>query len=354
MPATKTAWVDFKEIKAKVSIVQILERYGCLESLAKSGSGDRLSGACPIHGGTNKTHFRVSISKNCWNCFGKCQSGGNIIDFVSKKEEVPFRDAALLIQQWFIGETDEDPVPTERPRFATSQIEEQPRQRAPVPTPSETVDEAEDQEPNLPLRFELSKLETAHPYLRERELTEETIATFGLGYCGKGLLRGYIAIPIHNTNGELVAYAGRWPGLPDEGKGKYKLPQGFKKSIELFNFHRAIASEDEVPIVVVEGFFDAMKLHQAGYEKVVALMGSSLSRKQEEMLCRLCETPDERIILLFDGDEAGQKGQADALARLSRRLYVMAIDIGGQGVQPEHLSRDQLETFLPFSERRAV
>jgi len=72
------------------------------------------------------------------------------------------------------------------------------------------------------------------------------------------------------------------------------------------------------------------------------------------MLCRLCETPDERIILLFDGDEAGQKGQADALARLSRRLYVMAIDIGGQGVQPEHLSRDQLETFLPFSERRAV
>lgn len=349
MPKAKNAWVDFKEIKAKVSIVQILERYGCLESLAKSGNGDRLSGACPIHGGTNKTHFRVSISKNCWNCFGKCQSGGNIIDFVSKKEEVPFRDAALLIQQWFIGEPDEMPVPSEKTRYDTSQLEEKPRQRAPLPPPSEPTKEQEDDEPNASLRFELTKLDPAHPYLRERGLTEETIATFGLGYCGKGLLRGYIAIPIHNSDGELVAYAGRWPGTPPEGKGKYKLPEGFKKSLELFNYHRAIASEDEAPLVVVEGYFDAMKLHQAGYQRVVALMGSSLSKTQEGMLCRLCETPDERIILFFDGDEAGRKGQADALARLSKRLYVHSIDLGDQETQPENVSDDDLRLLLPFA-----
>ena len=101
MTHAKAEWVDFKDIKGRVSIVQILERYGDLPSLSKSGNGDRLSGACPIHGGTNKTHFRASISKNCWNCFGKCQCGGNIIDFVSKKENVSFRDAALLICKWF-------------------------------------------------------------------------------------------------------------------------------------------------------------------------------------------------------------------------------------------------------------
>ncbi len=57
MPGAKTAWVDFKEIKGRVSIVQILERYGVLESLSKTGTGDRLSGVCPIHGGTNKSTF---------------------------------------------------------------------------------------------------------------------------------------------------------------------------------------------------------------------------------------------------------------------------------------------------------
>lgn len=349
MPATKTAWVDFKEIKAKVSIVQILERYGCLESLTKSGNGDRLSGACPIHGGTNKTHFRVSISKNCWNCFGKCQCGGNVIDFVSRKEEVPFRDAALLIQQWFIGEPDEMPAPTEKPRFDTNQVEEKPRQRAYLPAPSEPKNEPEDDEPNKPLKFELTKLDPAHPYLRERGLSEETIATFGLGYCGKGLLRGYVAIPIHNSDGELVAYAGRWPGMPEGGKGKYKLPEGFKKSLELFNYHRAIASEDEAPLVVVEGYFDAMKLYQAGYSRVVALMGSSLSKTQEEMLRRLCETQDERIILFLDGDESGRKGQTDALARLSKHLYVHSIDLGERDAQPENVSDDDLRLLLPFA-----
>ena len=129
------------------------------------------------------------------------------------------------------------------------------------------------------------------------------------------------------------------------------MPQGFKKSQELFNYHRAIASEDEAPIVVVEGFFDAMKLHQAGYEKVVALMGSSLSKMQEQMLCRLSET-DERIILFLDGDESGRKGQADALLRLSKRLYVRAIELGDLIVQPEHVAFDELRFMLPFPEGR--
>ncbi len=326
-------------------MVQILERYGLLESLAKSGNGDRLSGACPIHGGTNKTHFRVSISKNCWNCFGKC-GGGNVIDFVSRKEEVPFRDAALLIQKWFIGEPDEMPAPAEKPRFDTSQVEEKPRQRASLPVPSEPKNETDDDEPNKPLKFELTKLDPAHAYLRERGLTEETIATFGLGYCGKGLLRGYIAIPIHNSDGEVVAYAGRWPGTPEAGKSKYKLPEGFKKSLEIFNLHRAMLSDQQTPLVIVEGFFDCMKIHQAGYERVVALMGSSLSPMQEAAILE-SSAEDERVIVFLVNDEAGQKAQNEIICRLARRIFLKSVFAEGEGKQPEYLSADEVRSLLP-------
>ena len=77
----KNNWVDFKEVKEKVSIKDVLARYGLLSGLKEKG--DSLTGACPIHQGSNKTQFKVSISKNCFNCFGDCGSGGNVLDFVS-------------------------------------------------------------------------------------------------------------------------------------------------------------------------------------------------------------------------------------------------------------------------------
>jgi DNA primase len=296
-----------------------------------------LSGACLIHGGTNTTHFRVSISKNCWNCFGKCQCGGNVIDFVSKKEDVSFRDAALLIRDWFIGEQEIIPVPTEKPRFDTNQVEEQPRFRVPDPTPVPEPVESEEITGNKPLKFALTKLDPAHKYLRDRGLSKETIATFGLGYCSKGLLRGYIAIPIHSTGGELVAYAGRWPGTPPVGKGKYKLPEGFKKSLEVFNLNRAMLSVQEAPLVIAEGYFDCIKIHQAGYERVVALMGSSLSPVQEKAILENVDT-EEGVIVFFNNDESGRKCRLDVVGRLSQNIFVKSVLVKGEGAQPEHLS----------------
>jgi DNA primase len=355
MSQANSAWVDYKEIKAKVSLLQVLGRYGVIETLARHGNSDRFSGPCPIHGGSNKTHFRVSISKNCWNCFGSCHGGGNIIDFVSKKEGVSFRDAALLIKQWFLDE------PSEHQKLAALAKEPHAkRDEAKRPHPQITKAHTQQSEteaenegaPNKPLSFELTKLDDTHPYLEERGLMPETIATFGLGYCSKGLLRGCLAIPIHNIEGELVAYAGRWPAEPQAGNDKYKWPNGFRKHLELFNAHRAIASEQEAPLVVVEGFFDAMAIHQAGYERVVALMDSSLSGKQEELLIRLSET-EERLILFFNSDEAGQKGQADALARLSTWLYVqVATLLEEEATQPNQLTPDELGLYLPFPEGR--
>jgi DNA primase len=347
MTQTKSSWVDFKLIKSKVSIVQLLERYGALESLAKGGNGDRLSGACPIHGGTNKTHFRVSVSKNCWNCFGQCQCGGNIIDFVSKKEDVSFRDAALLIQEWFLEET--ELAPTNRcSQVEATTVKEEPPRRSPDPFTKENAVTDEEIRENPALSFELSKLDPAHPYLKERGLTEETIATFGLGYCAKGVLRGQIAIPIHNRDGELVGYAGRFPGTPEKGQGKYRLPKGFRKSLEVFNLHRAAQSEQDAPLVIVEGFFDCFALYQEGYERVVALMGSSLSDAQEEAIIEIAI--DGHVIVFLDNDEAGRKGAEDAVWRLAQKIYARAVLADGDGRQPEDLSQDEMRHLLPFPE----
>ena len=84
MNGKSNAFVGFDALKQAVSMVQVLDRYGLRERLHRSG--DNLSGPCPIHAGHNKTQFRVSMSKNCWICFGDCNCGGSIIDFVSRME----------------------------------------------------------------------------------------------------------------------------------------------------------------------------------------------------------------------------------------------------------------------------
>jgi DNA primase len=337
---TKAGWVDFKGIKARVSIVQILERYDALAALTKSGSGDRLSGACPIHGGTNKSHFRVSVAKNCWNCFGKCQCGGNVVDFVSKKEGVSFREAALLIQDWFVGESPLPAVPIEKPLFDTSRLEGAVRMLA-AEVPAEPAEPPRDNERNKPLAFSLTRLDPSHSYLAERGLTTETIAEFGVGYCSKGLLTGYIAIPIHNPAGELVAYAGRWPGKPEEGKGKYKLPQAFRKGLELFNIHRALRAPAEQPLVVVEGFFDCFALWYHGIRRVVALMGSTLSAAQEELILRASDA-SSRVVLVLDEDDAGRAGREEIARRLAPHVFVKIFRFEQEGQQPDQLMAEQL------------
>src|SRR3954452_24175215 len=98
-------------------------------------------------------------------------------------------------------------------------------------------------------------------------------------------MSGRIAIPIANAEGEIVAYLGRWPGNePPEGEGKYKLPQGFHKSLEIFHLHLVKTCAPEHGLVIVEGFVDVMRLFQFGVCHAVALMGSTLSEAQQQLL----------------------------------------------------------------------
>lgn len=313
-------FVDFRAVKSAVTMEHVLEHYGLLPQLHRNG--DSLTGTCPIHGGDNQTAFRVSLSKNCWNCFSRCQCGGNVLDFVAKKENVSLLKAAHLLVEWFHLDlpSNEDGAAAERPRASRPSSRPDPPAKASPPPPAKP-EPPEDAAPgeNKALEFELKHLQPEHPYLTERGLTAETIQTFGLGFCPKGLLAGRIAIPIHNAAGQLVAYAGRWPG--DTEREKYRLPKGFRKSLELFNLHRALAAPPDRPLVIVEGFFDCLKLWQQGCRRVVALMGSSLSQAQETLL-RQHTTAQTQVIVMLDEDEAGRAGREDLARRLSRFLFV--------------------------------
>ena len=94
---------------------------------------------------------------------------------------------------------------------------------------------------NKPLGFTLKDLTADHDYIRQRGIAAATAESFGLGFFrAKGRLSGRVVIPIHDALGQLVAYAGR---TNDNAEPKYKLPTGFYKSLELFNYHRAVEAE---------------------------------------------------------------------------------------------------------------
>jgi hypothetical protein len=98
--------------------------------------------------------------------------------------------------------------------------------------------------------------------------------------------------------GTLVAYVGR---SLDGSVPKHRLPAGFRKSQVLFNFHRAAAWNQET-VVVVEGHFDCLKVHQAGFPSVVALMGTVLLEALEVLLGQF-----RRVILMLDRDDSSRR-----------------------------------------------
>jgi DNA primase len=297
---------------------------------------------CPIHHGTNPTQFHVSLTKKNYNCFGDCHGGGNVIDFVAAMEGLDtanpqdLRKAALLLQEWF----DLSPSKTQAP--PARRVPQTPAAPAPAPvaaSPPEPV--------NPPLKFAFTHLDQEHPYLKERGFTAETIHHFGVGYhAGRGLMHGRVVIPIHNERGELVAYAGRWPGEePPEGEGKYKLPPNFKKGRVVFNLHRVHDLAQEQGVIIVEGFFDVMWLWQAGMRNGVALMGSAMSEEQERVIVETVG-PQGRVALMLDEDAAGWRCREEVLTRLSSHVYVKVIGFGEEGMQPDRLSAADIQRLL--------
>jgi DNA primase len=308
MPAK---WVDLRGVKAVASLEAVLRWYQ-VKDLHRSGPKDQLRGRCPLHGEGGEDAFHASLSKNAYHCF-YCQAHGNVLDFVAGMEHCSVREAGLRLQDWLhsgqlgaTGRPEKQLVPKE--------------------------------EGLNPLSFQLRDVDAAHPYLAHRGIERGTADRFGVGfYSGRGLMSKRIVIPIHDVQGRLVAYCGR---SLDEALPRYRLPAGFRKSLVLFNLHRA-ASCGQTSAVIVEGFFDCMKVDQSGWKSVVALMGSSLSSEQERLLLGLFR----RIILFLDGDAAGKAGTSAIMARLAARCDVQAIRLA-DGEQPDQLTEQQIQLHL--------
>lgn len=320
-------WVDFRAIKATVSMQNLVEHYQ-LRDLRKSNN--ELRGRCPIHNGEGDRTFHINLSKNVFQCFS-CKAKGNVLDFVAAMEHCSVREAALKLQSWFaVGERD-------NPSTATT-------------------DEAGEEvtadcviNPVLPFKL---RADPSHEYGLSRGLSGETLEYFGAGLCiSKGTFSGRFVIPLHNEQGELVGYAGR--SLDDDSEPRYLFPsreKGFFKSRLLFNLHRVldvsggegfrVFREPTDFVVLVEGFFDCFKVKESGYP-VVSLLGSSLSKEQEELVCNHFK----KVVLLFDGDEAGRTATDVCLQRLGRRLWVQAICLP-DAVRPDQLSTQEIESVL--------
>jgi DNA primase len=306
-------WVNFKAVKAAVTMEMVLERYQ-VNWLRQSN--DELRGRCPIHKGEGQDTFHANLNKNAFQCFS-CKAHGNVLDFVAAMEQCSIRQAAEKLQEWFLGS---EGMIANRPSQAAQGVRQS---------------RGEAGEKNAPLSFELKGVDHTHPYLATRGISRETAESFGVGFfAGRGSMHGRIVIPIHNETGLLVAYAGR---SLEDGEEKYKLPSGFHKSHVVYNLHRV---KEQQAVVLVEGFFGCMKVMQAGFA-AAALMGSSLAPKQEELL----GSTFARIRLLFDGDDAGTRVTEECLSKLGRKVWVNALTLK-DGQQPDKLSEEELTRLL--------
>lgn len=317
-----TDWINFKEIKEHVPIDDVLSRYGV--KLRPVGP-DRRRGKCPLpthRSPVSFDSFSISLSRNAWSCqSASCVAarsgrvGGNVLDFVALMERCSLREAASHLRDWFGS--------------ASPGIGQRVHRAEPNVTESA---------PNHPLGFTLHNIDHHDAYLQGRDIHPETAKLFGVGmYSGSGFLHGRIVLPIHDEEARLVAYVGR---AIDHQQPKYRFPTGFRKSGVLFNLHRAIQTAER-SVIVVEGFFDTFKVHQAGHPSVVALMGSSLSDRQADLLTEHFD----HALLMLDGDPAGQSGTEAILEKLQTRMSITVLQLQ-EGVQPDQLASGEINSIV--------
>jgi len=162
----------------------------------------------------------------------------------------------------------------------------------------------------------------------------------GIGWASKGVFSGRVVVPIHNPDGVLVAFAARGIQPVDiKIKGRWRFPSRFQKH-DLWNWHRLdFAQVRKKGLVVVEGFWSALRWYQAGYP-VVALMGKELTDRQLELILK--HTKQVKCIWLhLDNNDAGKAATTKVTMTLVRSVFVRLINY------PENDEREQPEDYTP-------
>lgn len=303
-----TSSLDFATLKRRVSIEQVLAAKGLLSSLRKQGSS--LVGPCPIHRGDSQRAFSVSLTRNIWHCFTRCDAGGDVVDLVRRLDGLSYRETAL---------------------YLASLVGSSAPHAAPFPAPR----------PFAPFLHRL-RLDPHAALLQSKQILPQTATAFESGlYRGDGFLRNCVGVRLHDPAGLPIGYAGRRLD-PDEIQiyGKWKLPPRLPKHQILYNLHR-INRADSRAIVLVECPWSVMRLHQIGLP-AVALLGTALSPQQQRLLLSLYP---QRLILLLDGDDAGRAGSARLFASLRSILPVIPVHLP-PNLDPDDLADSDLANLL--------
>ena len=310
-----------QEIRDRTDIVEVVSSY-----LPLKRSGANNQGLCPFHSEKSPS-FNVNSTRQIFHCFG-CGVGGNVFNFLMRMEGLAFPEAVRRL-----GEKAGVEVPDEQ----MTPAEEQRRQeRDKLARINEVAAEFYHQ-----LLLDGEDAAPARRYLRQRGFDAEAVRFFRLGYApeqwdglsshlkGKGfepkavrdllgltrsgkkgredydLFRKRLMIPIIDIHDHVVAFGGR---VLDDSLPKYiNSPESpiYHKSRTLYGLHGAReAMRRENAGVIVEGYFDQMALHRAGFENSVATCGTALTPEHVKLLKRYTD----RLLLLFDQDKSRPSG----------------------------------------------
>ncbi len=326
------------DVKQRVDIYDVVSEHVVLRKQGKD-----FVGLCPFHDDKSPS-FSVSPSKQFYYCFS-CGAGGNAIKFLMELGKQSFGDVVLSLAN-----------------------------RYQIPVKTLDVADREEFQRQVSVREQLYEILSstasfythalrqptgaiALDYLRQqRQLSEETIQQFQLGYAPAGwsTLYGYLiehkhfpveavekaglilprktgdgyydrfrdrlVIPIHDLQGRVIGFGGR--ALGDEQPKYLNSPETelFDKGKTLFALDKArttIAKQDQA--IVVEGYFDVIALHAVGITNVVASLGTALNTTQVKQLLRYTES--KQIILNFDADKAGTTATERAIGEVEHLVY---------------------------------
>jgi DNA primase len=314
------------EIKGRITLSEVVGK-----SVILRKKGHEHHGLCPFH--QEKTpSFTVSNVKGFYHCFG-CGKHGSVFDFLMHQNHLTFVDSVKQAA---------DMAGVTLPLIKASPVSIQEEK-----TRGSLLKILESSCQFFEKTLSDSQGESARNYLKkDRFLTDQTLKKFrlGLSLSGKNLLKqhllekGYpldliktagllsewgdgslndkfrnrIIFPILNRREEVIAFGGRLLG---PGEPKYlNSPETpvFHKGKTLYNWSKARdSSQKKDPLVIVEGYMDVIALHQRGYERSVAPLGTALTEDQIQALWQLSQEP----FLCFDGDNAGQRASVRAAER---------------------------------------
>ncbi|TMQ65518.1 MAG: DNA primase [Candidatus Eisenbacteria bacterium] len=349
-------WVE--RVRAATDIVELV---GQAVSLKRSGKS--WIGLCPFHGEKTPS-FSVSPERQLYHCYG-CKAGGDVFKFVQETEKVGFLEAAELLSR-----RAGIPVPERRPgegglRVALLEVLEQAAQAyARWLEDPERGRAARDlleargvhAETVREFRLGLAPEGWEHVSRLTPRLSEDLLVSAGLAVrreAGRSgvydRFRNRLIIPLIAPGGTVVGFGAR--ALGDETPKYLNSPETavYRKSSFLFGLEQArrdAGSDGE--LVVVEGYFDAIALHQVGRRNTVATSGTALTTEHARTLRRLAP----RVALTYDGDQAGREAMMRSLGILLKEgLDVVVVDLP-EGIDPDALVRAR--GLAGWSEARAA